>query len=315
MYASATDGSSATCSNCDTTTTPLWRKTDAGINLCNACGLFLKLHGKSRPVAFTSGIIKSRNRSKLSPPNAMKRKTPYDIPPYQDKHYSKNYHNSHSNGRTQSLPGAKRSEGQAGIVPYTPHPRSLVSSQQDPAVESTTPAAQYIRDIFDPTSHPQSPTPIAGRESSPSPFNAHTLVGLVLADQPSITNGTETRRDADDGHSGSDRSATVGSNFVVAGLKARVTELELVNDLFRSRILELEHQIMDYSTNGAPSTSLDSSKEAGVASPVDTIGSTKSGAQQVAAMAPNEEVILLRRRVEELQIQMQELQAHQQLAS
>ncbi|KAK3829582.1 MAG: hypothetical protein JOS17DRAFT_685927, partial [Linnemannia elongata] len=38
------------CNNCQTTTTPSWRRCPKGrILLCNACGLYQKLHGKSRP--------------------------------------------------------------------------------------------------------------------------------------------------------------------------------------------------------------------------------------------------------------------------
>ncbi|KAM9934830.1 hypothetical protein OXX80_005587 [Metschnikowia pulcherrima] len=40
---------SLACSNCHTKTTPLWRKTAQGETLCNACGLFYKLHGTLRP--------------------------------------------------------------------------------------------------------------------------------------------------------------------------------------------------------------------------------------------------------------------------
>lgn len=38
------------CSNCHTKTTPLWRKAKNGDLLCNACGLFYKLHGVVRPL-------------------------------------------------------------------------------------------------------------------------------------------------------------------------------------------------------------------------------------------------------------------------
>ncbi|ODQ82262.1 hypothetical protein BABINDRAFT_30526, partial [Babjeviella inositovora NRRL Y-12698] len=38
-----------TCFNCKTSSTPLWRKNKEGELLCNACGLFFKLHGVSRP--------------------------------------------------------------------------------------------------------------------------------------------------------------------------------------------------------------------------------------------------------------------------
>ncbi|KAF9121945.1 hypothetical protein BGW39_010143 [Mortierella sp. 14UC] len=38
------------CKNCQTTSTPSWRRCPKGrILLCNACGLYQKLHGKSRP--------------------------------------------------------------------------------------------------------------------------------------------------------------------------------------------------------------------------------------------------------------------------
>lgn len=38
------------CTNCQTKTTPLWRKSNNGDLLCNACGLFYKLHGVLRPL-------------------------------------------------------------------------------------------------------------------------------------------------------------------------------------------------------------------------------------------------------------------------
>lgn len=57
------DGSAPTqCTNCATRTTPLWRRDPAGQPLCNACGLFLKLHGVTRPLSLKTDVIKKRNR-------------------------------------------------------------------------------------------------------------------------------------------------------------------------------------------------------------------------------------------------------------
>jgi Zn ribbon nucleic-acid-binding protein len=55
-----------TCQNCTTSTTPLWRRDEIGSVLCNACGLFLKLHGRPRPISLKTDVIKSRNRVKSS---------------------------------------------------------------------------------------------------------------------------------------------------------------------------------------------------------------------------------------------------------
>ncbi len=43
------------CTNCQTTSTPSWRRGSNGkILLCNACGLYQKLHNRSRPFSITS---------------------------------------------------------------------------------------------------------------------------------------------------------------------------------------------------------------------------------------------------------------------
>lgn len=54
--------SPTTCTNCFTQTTPLWRRNPEGQPLCNACGLFLKLHGVVRPLSLKTDVIKKRNR-------------------------------------------------------------------------------------------------------------------------------------------------------------------------------------------------------------------------------------------------------------
>jgi GATA-binding protein len=67
------------CTNCQTTNTPLWRRDPEGHPLCNACGLFFKLHGVTRPLSLKTDVIKKRNRAS-GPPNGSTRKGGGSLP-------------------------------------------------------------------------------------------------------------------------------------------------------------------------------------------------------------------------------------------
>ena len=61
-----------TCANCGTGTTTLWRRIKEGSTVvCNACGLYYKVHGVDRPVHLKKDNIQTRKRkqtkSKLLP--------------------------------------------------------------------------------------------------------------------------------------------------------------------------------------------------------------------------------------------------------
>ncbi|KAI5963662.1 uncharacterized protein KGF55_002542 [Candida pseudojiufengensis] len=53
------------CTNCETKTTPLWRKSNNGDLLCNACGLFFKLHGVLRPLNHNNNHNNNNNNNNL----------------------------------------------------------------------------------------------------------------------------------------------------------------------------------------------------------------------------------------------------------
>ncbi|XP_012940383.1 transcription factor GATA-4, partial [Aplysia californica] len=50
------------CANCRTSTTTLWRRNAEGEAVCNACGLYYKLHGVNRPLSMRKDGIQTRKR-------------------------------------------------------------------------------------------------------------------------------------------------------------------------------------------------------------------------------------------------------------
>ncbi|XP_055936287.1 uncharacterized protein LOC129965988 [Argiope bruennichi] len=64
------------CTNCGTTNTTLWRRNNHGEPVCNACGLYYKLHGVNRPPAMKKeGIQKRKRKPKNANQQEAKRKS------------------------------------------------------------------------------------------------------------------------------------------------------------------------------------------------------------------------------------------------
>lgn len=63
------------CGNCNTTKTVLWRRDENGGTLCNACGLFYKLHKVNRPLRMKTDVIRKRNRKSKKDSDDTERKS------------------------------------------------------------------------------------------------------------------------------------------------------------------------------------------------------------------------------------------------
>ncbi|CAL1293556.1 unnamed protein product [Larinioides sclopetarius] len=64
-----------TCSNCSTTDTTLWRRNTQGEPVCNACGLYYKLHQVNRPISMRKDSIQTRKRKPKSSGSSAKGKS------------------------------------------------------------------------------------------------------------------------------------------------------------------------------------------------------------------------------------------------
>lgn len=108
------DAKTTECFNCHTIKTPLWRKDPQGNTLCNACGLFLKLHGTMRPLSLKTDVIKKRSSRKSF--NTLSKLAP-----------------SSRRNSSQDLFGISRSYKSHNGIPIHPYPNNSNNSQSTPS--------------------------------------------------------------------------------------------------------------------------------------------------------------------------------------
>ncbi|KAK7704224.1 GATA zinc finger protein 3 [Botryosphaeria dothidea] len=199
------------CQNCTTSTTPLWRRDEVGSVLCNACGLFLKLHGRPRPISLKTDVIKSRNRVKTSGQGPKKKQ-------------------QQDNG----LDHTRAAAGTPPVDALANHRRAQkVSSgaserSTSPLSRTGTPSLGH---------HPSNIAPqhyFDGVTLNGHEFQSPSLPSFVPHRQPSPSASSVN---------GSHLEPPMSYDGLVTtntALKTRVSELEVINDLFRGRVTELE---------------------------------------------------------------------------
>lgn len=185
-----------TCQNCQTSTTPLWRRDESGAVLCNACGLFLKLHGRPRPISLKTDVIKSRNRVKtMRPGMEMKKK----------------------NAAAAAL-GVRRTSQKPG--------NGHIDDTNSPISRTATPNMYTGHMLYHGLDEHHLQQPLSGF-GVPGPGNGRA---------PSPMNGEGVPQTPEE---------LLALN---SGLKTRIDELEVINDLIQRRLQHYE----TYGTGAAP---------------------------------------------------------------
>jgi GATA-binding protein, other eukaryote len=223
----------AACANCGTSTTPLWRKQDNGTVLCNACGLFLKLHGYPRPISLKTDHPKTRNRGRRSTSKGQGQ--------------SDSNGASSSNGKaTGSLPAAH-----PGTVQHETMVSEIAAAAQAAANAVSAPlVAQQQNSLVPP--HQQLTPPMTNEDQ----MHAYSPISRIAT--PSITTAHHGNA-FDMGHDINSQQLQAGTQqhvphipydmlaSVATSLQTRVRELELINQLYHNRNVELEAQMTEAS--------------------------------------------------------------------
>ncbi|XP_078731302.1 endothelial transcription factor GATA-2-like [Lampetra fluviatilis] len=126
---SAARRAGTSCANCQTTITTLWRRNASGDPVCNACGLYYKLHNINRPLTMKKEGIQTRNR-KMTGKSKKNRKVVCDG---LENDYAKSFHDKQGHYGAPALVGPLGTLGHHPLSPYSAHVIPAHSSMHPPA--------------------------------------------------------------------------------------------------------------------------------------------------------------------------------------
>nr|AAK39509.1 atypical GATA protein TRPS1 [Xenopus laevis] len=166
-------GSGVFCANCLTTKTSLWRKNANGGYVCNACGLYQKLHSTPRPL----NIIKQNNGEQIIRRRTRKRLNPEALQPEQLTKHQRASSEEQANGspldirsEDHSMEGHQRENQQLSMNKYGSQ-ASLTkshSAQQTMIVSQTMDIHKRMQPLHIQIKSPQESSGEPGNSSSVS---------------------------------------------------------------------------------------------------------------------------------------------------
>ncbi|EWC45417.1 hypothetical protein DRE_00816 [Drechslerella stenobrocha 248] len=216
------------CQNCGTTITPLWRRDESGHTICNACGLYHKLHGVHRPVTMKKTVIKRRKRVVAPanyPPSTLRH-------PYQRSDYSL--------AQRQLLPSEYQS-------PHTsPHPQYYSHRDEDTRMsdteDSSRPTAASLRAAM---MGPDASTLNQGRYA-PQDFTNYRTMSSTL---PPMASSQSLQPTTPPG--GRKRSLSNGSHASAEPVDASGTRLQSISSILNQPAVSMEPQLLQMSADPA----------------------------------------------------------------
>lgn len=277
------------CQNCQTTNTPLWRRDENGQVLCNACGLFLKLHGRPRPSSLKTDVIRPRNRIRPSmiaqqtaqgllpglgligpspASNSGNERTTLRVvkpaSPELEYHGGQFLWSGQRQQQEQQGPQQPPQQAYGRILSFPQPTMSLSTSSSSLSSSSSSSAPTFSSTPSSTTSSHGPPTPQSGAIHLPS-ISESTLSTLGITGTNDMQSVQQPAQSV--GHVPSQQQQPNPSTYFqkapileppafdnsagltnptcklddIQALRTRVTELELVNDLYKSRMAELEN--------------------------------------------------------------------------